>query len=196
MWNFRSEKSVRSWKSTNTKKNERALSKPSPISRWLFTMGLANVPSAKAVLSGILCVFRKPKWLQKDWQRIIDYELEIWELLLREPRFPTPKTFLGNRLKFGIFTDACAKSPSESDSINWASGVGVGGILVVSGGSRRIPLAGSEHKNSHTVRRTKISPQAYKFLRTSSILHWYKTMGPKPSRKQGSILAWNPNSYR
>ena len=61
MWDIRSETAVRSWKSTNTKENERTLSKPSPICSWFFTMGLANVPLAKTVLSGDLCVFPKTK---------------------------------------------------------------------------------------------------------------------------------------
>ena len=77
--------------------------------------------------------FRKQNGFGENWQRIIDYELGIWELFLSEPRFPPPRTFLGNRLKFEIFTDSCAKSPFGSDSINWTSGIGIGGIPAVSG---------------------------------------------------------------
>ena len=82
-------------------------------------------------LAGLYAFFENENGFKKDWQRIIDYELEIWELFLSEPWFHTPKTFLGNRLKFEIFTDACAKSPFGSGSVNWTSGIGIGGILVV-----------------------------------------------------------------
>ena len=97
--------------------------------QWVSQM----CPWLRPFLAG-LYAFTKTKGLRKkDWQRIIDYGLEIWELRLSEPRFLTPKTFLLNRLKFEIFTDACAKSPFGSDSINWTSGIGIGGILVVGG---------------------------------------------------------------
>ena len=44
-----------------------------------------------------------------------------------------PGTFLENRLNVEIYTDACARSPPESDAINWDSGIGIGGILVIDG---------------------------------------------------------------
>ena len=70
----------------------------------------------------------------ENWQRIIDYNLKIWGVVLKYPRFIAPESFLGNKLKVGIYTDACAKSPPESDSINRADGIGIGWILVVGRG--------------------------------------------------------------
>ena len=59
--------------------------------------------------------------------------VKIWENFLKSPRFPTPETFLWARLNVEIYTDACAKSPFGSDSVNWDSGVWIGGILVIEG---------------------------------------------------------------
>ena len=62
-----------------------------------------------------------------------DYAFKIWEIFLKSPRFPTPGTFLVNGIKVEIYTDACARSPFETTSINWDYGVGIGGILVIDG---------------------------------------------------------------
>ena len=68
-----------------------------------------------------------------DWREIVDYELKIWEVFLKYPRFITPKSFLGNRINLEIYTDARAKSPFEKEGVNWGSGIGIGGILVING---------------------------------------------------------------
>ena len=99
----------------------------------------------------------------ENWHRIIDYGLKIWELFLKRPRFTAPKTFLGNRLKIEIHTDAFGKSPFESDSINWTSGIGIGGILVIDGKVVEFCSLGVDAEIP-LVRRTEIAPHAYKFL--------------------------------
>ena len=53
--------------------------------------------------------------------------------------FPHPETFRWNRLKVKIYTDACARSPFESESINWDSSIGIGRILVISGNIVEFP---------------------------------------------------------
>ena len=84
-------------------------------------------------LAGVYAFFENKMASKKDWRLIIDYELGIWEPCLSEPRFLAPQTFLENRIKFEIFAGACATSQFESDSINWASGIGIGGILASDG---------------------------------------------------------------
>lgn len=42
-------------------------------------------------------------------------------------RFIAPRPFSGNRLNIGIYTDACARSPRETDVTDWESGVCIGG---------------------------------------------------------------------
>ena len=97
--------------------------------QWVSQM----CPWLRPFLAGLYAFFENKNDFGEDWQRIIDYELGIWELFLGEPRFLAPKTFLGNRLKFEIYAGACAKSPPESDSTNWNSGIGIGCILVING---------------------------------------------------------------
>ena len=95
--------------------------------------------------------FSKTKAIAGNWQKIADYEFKIWEFFLKSPRFPAPETFLGNRIKVEIYTGACAKSPFESGSINWESGVGIGGILVISGNVVGFFLARGGSKNTPLV---------------------------------------------
>ena len=71
--------------------------------------------------------------MERTGKKIADYELEIWEVFLKYPRFITPKSFLGNRINLEIYTDACAKSPFEKEDICWDSGIGIGGILIING---------------------------------------------------------------
>ena len=127
-------------------------------------MGLANVPAVKAIRCGPLRFLRKQKCVRGNWQKIIDCELKIWGLFLKYPRFITPKSFLRDRLKIQIYTDACAKPPFEKETINWPSGVGIGGILIVEGKVIEFPSLEVNTKAPPLARRTKISPQAYKFL--------------------------------
>ena len=95
-------------------------------------MGVSNVPMVAPLPGRSVRFLRKPKrFFAKNWKEIVDYELKIWELFLKSPRFLTPGTFLGNRLKIDIYTDACARPPYEMASINWASRIGIGGILAI-----------------------------------------------------------------
>ena len=75
----------------------------------------------------------KEKCVLENWQKIADYKLKIWELFLNYPRFIAPKSFLWNRLKIEIYTGAFAESPFGKETISWASGVGIGGILAING---------------------------------------------------------------
>ena len=95
--------------------------------RWVSQIG----PWSRPFLTGLYAFFENRKGFAKNWQTIVDYDLKIWELFLKSPRFPAPRTFLGNRLKIEICTDACARPPYEMASINWESGIGIDGILVV-----------------------------------------------------------------
>ena len=90
-------------------------------------------PWLRPFIAGLYSFFENKSAYGKNWQRIIDYELKICEIFLKCPRFITTETFLGTRLKVEIYTDACAKSPFESDSINWTSGIGIGWILAAYG---------------------------------------------------------------
>ena len=73
------------------------------------------------------------KTLSENWQHIAEYELRACGSFLGIPRFTDPGTFFGSRLKIEIYTDASARSPFVEDSITWESGIGIGGVLVVSG---------------------------------------------------------------
>ena len=88
---------------------------------------------AKTFFGKPLCIFRKQKRIWGRLAKIVDYELKIWEVFLKYPRFITPKSFLGNRINLEIYTDACAKSPFEKGAVNWTSGIGIGGILLLGG---------------------------------------------------------------
>ena len=46
-------------------------------------MGLANVPMVAPLPGGSVRVPRKSKGFRKNWQKIAEYELEIWELFLK-----------------------------------------------------------------------------------------------------------------
>ena len=76
--------------------------------------------------------FENKKGFAKGWKEIVAYERRIWELFLKTPRFLTQRSFLGNRLKIEIYTDACDRSPFGKESINWESWIGIG-VLVISG---------------------------------------------------------------
>ena len=65
--------------------------------------------------------------------KIFDYEFKIWEISPKSPRSPRPETFLWGRLNVEVYTNVCAESPFEPESINWESETGIGGILVVNG---------------------------------------------------------------
>ena len=89
-------------------------------------------PLLRPFFAGLYAFFENRKAFG-ELAKIAEYELKIWELFLTHPRFTTPKSFLGNRLKVEIYTDTCAKSTFEKETINWASGIGIGGILAISG---------------------------------------------------------------
>ena len=80
-----------------------------------------------------LCFFGNPKLFSENWQSIAEYELSARGLFLNIPRFTQPGTFLGDMLKIESYADACDRSPFEKASINWGSGIGIGGILVING---------------------------------------------------------------
>ena len=125
--------------------------------QWVSRM----FPWLRPFLAGLYAFFENKKAFGGNWQKIVDYELKIWELFLTHPRFITPKSFLGNRLKIEIYTDACAKSPFEKETINWASGAGIGGILVIRGKVVEFPPTGSKRKNSPVVKRDKVATQTH-----------------------------------
>ena len=60
--------------------------------------------------------------------KIIECELEIWELFPKVPRFIAPMSLWRNQLKIEIYTDECATSPFEKADIAWDTGIGIGGI--------------------------------------------------------------------
>ena len=133
MWIFRSKAPFRSRKLTVALKIEnptikQAQSEAGPLQRvsemchWL-----------RPFLAGRSVRFRKQKGFAANWQTIVDYELKIWGLFLKSPRFPAHRSFLGNRIRIEIYTDACDRAPFENESISWESWVGIGGILVISG---------------------------------------------------------------
>ena len=53
--------------------------------------------------------------------------------ILNTPAFRNTEIFPRGRLKIEIYTDACEKSPFEKETINCDSGIGIGGILAISG---------------------------------------------------------------
>ena len=133
MRNFRSNTSFYASKSTIIAKIEEPIPKPGPIGLRYPTMGLANAPMASAVFSWSLRFLWKSRRIWKKLAKNCRLRVKIWEIFLKSPRFLTPETFLRNRLKVKIYTDACAKSPFESESINWDYGIGIGGILAING---------------------------------------------------------------
>ena len=78
--------------------------------------------------------------------KIADYELKIWDLFLKSPRFPTPRSFLRGRLKIEIYTDACDRTPFGKESITWESWIGIGVDSSHKRYSLRISLARSKRK--------------------------------------------------
>ena len=66
-----------------------------------------------------LYAFSKTKRFRNSWQKIVDYDLKIWALFLKSPRFPAPISSLGNTPQIEIYTDACEWGPFEKGSINW-----------------------------------------------------------------------------
>ena len=90
-------------------------------------------PWVRPFLAGLYDFFENRSEFAKIWQKIVACELKIWEIFLKSPRFPAPEAFLRNRLNVEIYTDSCARSPFESESIIWDSGIGIGGILVTNG---------------------------------------------------------------
>ena len=114
-------------------------------------MGLSNVPMVAPFPGGSVRFLRKSKRFREKLARNRRLRSKIWERFLKSPRFPTQRTLLGNRLKIEIYTDDCDRPPYAMASINWESGIGIGGILVVNdivveffsmGGKRNnLPLA-------------------------------------------------------
>ena len=99
----------------------------------------------------------------ENWQKIFEYELKIWEISLKSPRPIAPETFLGKRLKVEIYTGACDKSPYESGSVDWDSGIGIGRIHVINGNVVvfRSLEVGKEYP---LVKRAPISTKTHKLL--------------------------------
>ena len=114
-------------------------------------------------LAGLYAFFENRSEFGKSWQKIVDCELKIWEIFLKSPRFFTLETFLRNRLKVEIYTDACAMSPFETTSINWDYGIGIGGVRVTNG--RVVEFFALEVGGKYSsVKRVKVSTQTNKFL--------------------------------
>ena len=88
-------------------------------------------PRLRPFLAGLCAFFENRMGFAKNWQKIVDYELKIWELFLKSPRLLPPRTFLRDRLKIDIYTEACDRPPFEKASVNWKSGIGIGWILVI-----------------------------------------------------------------
>ena len=68
-----------------------------------------------------------------NWQRIVDYELRIWEVFLEKPRYITPKSFFRKSTKPGDLHGCLRKIALRERQINWSSQIGIGGILLVNG---------------------------------------------------------------
>ena len=96
-------------------------------------MGLANVSMVASFFWQVVTLSPRIETKSGKTVKIFDYALKIWDFFLKSPRFPTPGTFLGNRIKVEIYTDACARSPFETTSTNRDSWVGIGWILVIDG---------------------------------------------------------------
>ena len=131
MRNFRSKTPFRSRKLQFLSKLEnpaanQAHSVAGPL-QWVSQM----CPLLRPFLGGLCDFFENRKGFAKKWHEIVDYEFKILELCLKYPRFLDPGTFLGNRLKIEIYTDACDRPSYEMAFINWGSGIGVGGILAI-----------------------------------------------------------------
>ena len=94
-------------------------------------MGLANSPMVAPLPGGFVRVLRKSKGFCEKQAKIAEYELNIWELFLKSPLFLPQRGVLGSRLKIEIYTDAFDRSPFQTTFINWESGIGSGGILVI-----------------------------------------------------------------
>ena len=94
-----------------------------------------NVSTVETFPIMTLRFFETELILAKNWQNVADDELKIWEMFLEIPRFAAPIAIWRRRLKIGIYTDVCARSPFGEDSINWESGVGICRILVKNGES-------------------------------------------------------------
>ena len=124
--NFRSKTSFRAWEvQLLSKLKNPSLNHAQSVAcsiKWASQMR----PWLRPFLAGLYAFFENRSEFGKNGQKISGYELKIWEIFLKSQRFLPPETFLGNRLKVEIYTDACEKSPSESDSINWDSGIGIG----------------------------------------------------------------------
>ena len=111
----------------------RPRSQPSPVIGWFRPVDFKHASLVETFPFGALFLFRKQHLFLENWQKITDYALLICEAFLRRHRFPTPMSFAVDLLNIEIYTDACERSPIETDVINWEYGVGIGGILFISG---------------------------------------------------------------
>ena len=89
-------------------------------------MGLGNFPGVALFPGRSVRFLRKQKRFGGNWREIVDYELQIWELFLKSPRFTAPISLLGDTPQIEIYTDACDWDPFEKGSINWESVIGIG----------------------------------------------------------------------
>ena len=72
-------------------------------------------PCLRPFLAGRYAFFENRKGFAKNWQKIADYEPEIWELFLKSPRTPHPTTTTRpenvsrKQAQIEIYTDARAR---------------------------------------------------------------------------------------
>ena len=97
-------------------------------------MGLADVSLDKAYRGRPLCPFSETECFSRKTGRRFPitnpgFGRSSWGIHVSSHR----GLFRRNPLNIEIYTDACARSPSERDAANWESGVGVVGILFASG---------------------------------------------------------------
>ena len=95
-------------------------------------MDIANVSLVK-VIPGMSQFFSENNPPSKTGIKSPNTNFVFWEVFLRGPRFLKQRSFPRIRLNIAIYTDARAMSPIETDTIDWESGVGIGGILALSG---------------------------------------------------------------
>ena len=151
-------------------------------------MGLANVPMASTVFSWSLRLLWKSK---RIWEKLAkSCRLRVKNLgnFPKIATFSHPGTFLRNRLRVEIYTDACAKSPFESESINWDSAIGIGGILVINGNIAEFP---SLEANGRIPPRLKGTQSPHRLISFFGLLGTY--VGIRlwaPSRIGNNDLTW------
>ena len=146
MRNFRSKTSLRARKLQLLLKIDNPTLNQVQSADWPIQWVSQIFPWFRPFLAGLCAFSGNKKCGAQNWQKIVDCALKIWALFFKSPRFPTPRSFLRNRLKIEIYTDACDRAPFGKESINWASGIGIWGNSSHKRYIRRNSLARSKRK--------------------------------------------------